>query len=81
MDFLTIVAVALGLSFDTFALSFSYGVIKNGILFREAFKIAFFLGFSRQDYLSWDIFWDLFLVTCLKRQITGLHSPFYLFWV
>jgi len=45
MDFLTIVAVALGLSFDTFALSLSCGLIKNGILFREAFKIAFFLGF------------------------------------
>ena len=33
MDFLTIFAVALGLSFDTFAVSLSYGVIRNKIIF------------------------------------------------
>jgi len=43
MDFLTIIAVALGLSFDTFAVSLSYGVMKNRILFWQAARIAFVL--------------------------------------
>ena len=43
MDLLTIVAIALGLSFDTFAVSLSYGVIRNGILFRQATRIAIVL--------------------------------------
>ncbi len=33
MDFVTIIAVALGLSFDTFAVSLSYGLIQNKIVF------------------------------------------------
>lgn len=40
MDFITIFAVALGLSFDTFAVSLSFGVIQNRILFRQAVRIA-----------------------------------------
>ena len=36
MDYFTILAIALGLSFDTFAVSLSYGVVRNGILFRQA---------------------------------------------
>jgi putative Mn2+ efflux pump MntP len=40
MDFITIVAVAIGLSFDTFAVSISYGVIRSRILFRQAVRIA-----------------------------------------
>ena len=43
MDFLTIVAVALGLSFDTFAVSLSYGVLRNKILFWQAARIALVL--------------------------------------
>ncbi len=43
MDFITIVAVALGLSFDTFAVSLSYGVVRNRILFRQAVRIALIL--------------------------------------
>ncbi len=43
MDFLTIVAVALGLSFDTFAVSLSYGVVRNKILFWQAARIALVL--------------------------------------
>jgi putative Mn2+ efflux pump MntP len=43
MDFLTILAIALSLSFDTFAVSLSYGVIRSSILFREAIKIAIVL--------------------------------------
>jgi putative Mn2+ efflux pump MntP len=40
MDYFTILAIALGLSFDTFAVSLSYGVIRNGILFRQAIWVA-----------------------------------------
>jgi putative Mn2+ efflux pump MntP len=43
MDTITILAIALGLSFDTFAVSLSYGVIRNKILFMEAARIAFVL--------------------------------------
>jgi len=43
MDFITIIAVALGLSFDTFAVSLSYGVVQNKILFRQAVRIALVL--------------------------------------
>jgi manganese efflux pump family protein len=41
MDYVTILAIALGLSFDTFAVSLSYGVIQNKILIRQASGIAF----------------------------------------
>lgn len=40
MDYFTITAIALGLSFDTFAVSLSYGVMQNKILFRSAVRIA-----------------------------------------
>ena len=40
MDYFTILAIALGLSFDTFAVSLSYGVVRNSILFRQALKVA-----------------------------------------
>jgi manganese efflux pump family protein len=43
MDYFTILAIALGLSFDTFAVSLSYGVIRSSILFRQAIKIAVIL--------------------------------------
>lgn len=43
MDYFTIVVIAMGLSFDTFAVSLSYGVIRNGILFRQASWIAIVL--------------------------------------
>jgi manganese efflux pump family protein len=43
MDLVTIIAIALGLSFDTFAVSLSIGVIRNGILFRQATRIALIL--------------------------------------
>ena len=43
MDYFTIVIIALGLSFDTFAVSLSYGVIRSGILFRQASWIAIVL--------------------------------------
>lgn len=40
MDYFSITAIALGLSFDTFAVSLSYGVIKSKIFFRQAARIA-----------------------------------------
>ena len=40
MDNFTILAIALGLSFDTFAVSLSYGVIRNSILFAQAMWVA-----------------------------------------
>lgn len=43
MDYITILAIALGLSFDTFAVSLSYGVIRSGILFRQASWVAIVL--------------------------------------
>jgi manganese efflux pump family protein len=43
MDLITILAIALGLSFDTFAVSLSIGVIRNGILFTQATRVALLL--------------------------------------
>ncbi len=40
MDNFTILAIALGLSFDTFAVSLSLGVIRNKILFWQAIEVA-----------------------------------------
>jgi manganese efflux pump family protein len=40
MDYFSIVAIALGLSFDTFAVSLSYGVMQNKLFFRQAARIA-----------------------------------------
>jgi manganese efflux pump family protein len=40
MDYFTLLVIALGLSFDTFAVSISYGVIQKGILFRQATWVA-----------------------------------------
>lgn len=40
MDNFTILAIALGLSFDTFAVSLSLGVVRNKILFRQAVEVA-----------------------------------------
>jgi manganese efflux pump family protein len=40
MDIYTILAIALGLSFDTFAVSLTFGVIRSSIIFRQAIWIA-----------------------------------------
>lgn len=45
MDKFTILAIALGLSFDTFAVSLSYGVVRNSIIFRQATWVAIVLAF------------------------------------
>ncbi len=51
MDFVTIFAVALGLSFDTFAVSLSYGVVRSNILFRQAARLAFVFAFFQAGLL------------------------------
>jgi putative Mn2+ efflux pump MntP len=45
MDYFTTTAIALGLSFDTFAVSLSYGVMQNKIFFRQALRIAIVFAF------------------------------------
>lgn len=40
MDTFTILAIALGLSFDTFAVSLSLGVVRNKIIFWQAAEVA-----------------------------------------
>lgn len=51
MDFITILAVALGLSFDTFAVSLSFGVVKNKILFWQAVRVAMVLAIFQAGFL------------------------------
>ena len=51
MDLITITAVALGLSFDTFAVSLSFGVVKNEILFRQAVRVALVLALFQAGLL------------------------------
>ncbi len=43
MDFITIFAVAVGLSFDSFAVSLTFGVVQNRVLFRQAVPVALIL--------------------------------------
>lgn len=47
MDFLTILFIAIGLSFDSFAVSVSNGLSIAGLKFRQATRIAFVLAFSQ----------------------------------
>jgi putative Mn2+ efflux pump MntP len=44
MDYLTIIGIAVGLCFDTFAVSLSFGVIQFKVLFRQAVRLALILG-------------------------------------
>ena len=43
MDYITIIAIAFGLSFDTFAVSLSFGVVRSKIIFMEAVRVAIVL--------------------------------------
>jgi len=68
MDYFTILVIAIGLSFDTFAVSLSYGVIRSGILFRQAFWIAIVLavfqgGLTIAGYFMGSIFSDALKAT------------------
>lgn len=66
MDFFTIVAVAVGLSFDTFAISLSFGAIQNRILFRQALIIAFVLAFFQAGLLVAGYFLGSFISEAIK---------------
>jgi putative Mn2+ efflux pump MntP len=66
MDLLTIIAVAFGLSFDTFAVSLSYGVIQNRILFRQAVRIAFILALFQAGFLVIGFFLGSFIGEFIK---------------
>jgi manganese efflux pump family protein len=66
MDFVTIVAVALGLSFDTFAVSLSYGVIQNKILFRQAVRIALVMAFFQSGLLVLGYYLGSFISDFMK---------------
>jgi putative Mn2+ efflux pump MntP len=66
MDLLTIIAVALGLSFDTFAVSLSYGAIQSNILFRQAMRIAFVLAFVQAGLLVAGFFLVTFVSDFIK---------------
>ena len=66
MDLLTIIAVALGLSFDTFAVSLSYGVVQNKILFRQAVRIALVLAIFQAGLLITGYFLGSFVSGFIK---------------
>jgi putative Mn2+ efflux pump MntP len=66
MDFITIVAVALGLSFDTFAVSLSYGVIQNKIIFKQAVRLALVMAFFQAGLLVTGYFLGSFVSEIMK---------------
>jgi putative Mn2+ efflux pump MntP len=66
MDFITIIAVALGLSFDTFAVSLSYGVVQRKILFREAVRIAVVMAVFQAGLLVTGYFLGSFISDIVK---------------
>ena len=51
MDLITIVAVAAGLSFDSFAVSLSLGVVRNRILLKEAVSVALVMALFQASLL------------------------------
>jgi putative Mn2+ efflux pump MntP len=66
MDLLTIIAVALGLCFDTFAVSLSYGVVQNKILFWQAIRIAVVLAVFQAGLLVIGFFLGSFISEFMK---------------
>jgi putative Mn2+ efflux pump MntP len=68
MDYITILVIALGLSFDTFAVSLSYGVIRNSILFRQASWVAIVLAIFQGGLTVAGFFLGSFISTALKAM-------------
>lgn len=66
MDFITIVAVAIGLSFDSFAVSLSYGVIQSKIKFWQAVRIAIVLAIFQAGLLVTGYFLGSFISDIVK---------------
>lgn len=61
------IAVALGLSFDTFAVSLSYGVIQNRIMFLQAARIALLLAFFQGGMVVLGYFLGSIVSNALKE--------------
>jgi putative Mn2+ efflux pump MntP len=68
MDFLTIILVALGLSFDTFAVSLSFGVVRNKILFLQAVRVATVLAIFQAGLLVIGYFLGSFVSDFIKAS-------------
>jgi manganese efflux pump family protein len=66
MDSFTILAIALGLSFDTFAVSLSLGVVRNKILFMQAAEIATLLALFQGGLTILGYFLGSFISGSLK---------------
>jgi manganese efflux pump family protein len=66
MDNFTILAIALGLSFDTFAVSLSLGVVRNKILFWQAAKVATLLALFQGGLTILGYFLGSFISDALK---------------
>jgi len=66
MDSFTILAIALGLSFDTFAVSLSLGVVRNKILFMQAAEIATLLALFQGGLTILGYFLGSFISGALK---------------
>jgi manganese efflux pump family protein len=50
MDIVTLLLVALGLSFDSFAISLTCGVVEDKIIFRAAVRMAFIMAFFQGGF-------------------------------
>lgn len=66
MDILTIFLVAAGLSFDTFAVSLSFGVVQNKIIFFKAVKVAIVLAIFQAGLLVAGYFLGSFVSDFIK---------------
>ncbi|HOP00357.1 MAG TPA: manganese efflux pump MntP family protein [Bacteroidales bacterium] len=66
MDLITILAIAVGLSFDTFAVSLSFGVVQNRIIFREAVRVAFVMAFFQAGLLIVGSFFGSLMSSFIK---------------
>jgi len=66
MDLLTILIVALGLSFDTFAVSLSFGVVQNKIIFWQAVRVAILLAIFQAGLLVVGYFLGSFVSDFIK---------------
>lgn len=67
MDFITLIIIAIGLTFDTFAVSISTGLVANHIRFWQATKVAVTLAFFQalMPFIGW------FIGTQVKHLISN----------
>jgi manganese efflux pump family protein len=66
MDYITLLGISIGLSFDTFAVSLSYGVIRKKILFWQAVRIAIVLAFFQGGLVIAGYFFGSIVSEALK---------------